>query len=80
MRKYKRNGELETVICNHCGRKLIVKNGLLREGAICVDHVWDFFSEKDGEMHHWDLCEDCYDDFVNQFRIEPTIEEQVEFI
>ncbi|MCD8224692.1 MAG: hypothetical protein LUC99_07610 [Clostridiales bacterium] len=80
MRKYKRNGELETVICNHCGRKLIVKGGLLREGAICVDHVWDFFSEKDGEMHHWDLCEDCYDDFVNQFRIEPTIEEQVEFI
>lgn len=80
MRKYKSNGELTSVVCNCCGKKLVVESGILREGAISVQHTWDFFSEKDGEVHQWDLCEDCYDNFINQFRIEPEIEEQVEFI
>jgi len=80
MRKYKSNGILTSVICNHCGKKMIVEGGILREGAIRVDHTWDFFSEKDGEIHHWDLCEECYDNLVNQFRIEPEIKEQVEFM
>ena len=44
------------------------------------DHTWDFFSEKDGEIHHFDLCEDCYDDWVNQFKLEVEVEEQREFL
>lgn len=80
MRKYKSNGELETVICNCCGKKLIVEGGILREGAIAVDHAWDFFSEKDGEVHHWDLCEACYDHLLDTFRIGADVEEQVEFV
>lgn len=71
---------LETVICNHCGKKMIVEGGILREGAISISHAWDFFSEKDGEVHHLDLCEDCYDEIVSQFRIAPDVEEQVEFM
>ena len=79
MRKYKSNKQLEAIICNCCGKKLIVEEGIVREGAISIDHVWDFFSEKDGEIHHWDLCEACYDELVGQFRIAPDVEEQVEF-
>ena len=80
MRKYKGSGQLETVICNCCGKKLIVDAGIVREGVISVDHTWDFFSEKDGEIHHWDLCETCYDEWISQFQIAPDVEEQVEFI
>lgn len=80
MRKYKSSGELETVICNGCGKKMVVEKGILREGAFRVEYSWDFFSEKDGEVHRWDLCEECYDNLVSQFRIEPDVEEQVEFI
>ena len=57
MRKYTKNGQLETVICNCCGKKLIVDKGILREGCISVNHQWDYFSEKDGEIHRFDLCE-----------------------
>jgi len=80
MRKYKDNGQLETLICNCCGKKLVVEEGIVREGAISIDHEWDFFSEKDGEVHHWDLCEECYDQLISQFRIAPDVEEQVEFV
>ena len=95
MRKYKSGGQLESVICNccgkkmvvkdgvlreGCGKKLVVKSGVLREGAISIHHAWDFFSEKDGEIHRWDMCEECYDNLLGQFRVEPDVEEQVEFI
>ena len=56
MRRYRNGGMLETVICNCCGKKMVVENGILREGAISIDHMWDYFSEKDGEVHHFDLC------------------------
>lgn len=80
MRKYKANGQLEAVICNCCGKKLIVEHGIVREGVIMVDHAWDYFSEKDGDVHHWDMCETCYDLMVSQFRLPADVEEQVEFI
>ncbi len=54
--------------------------GILREGGFSVNYPWDYFSEKDGEVHHWDLCEACYDRLIRQFRIAPEIEEAVEFI
>lgn len=80
MKRYKSDGMLDAVICNRCGKKLVVKDGILREGAARFDHAWDFFSEKDGEIHHWDLCEECYDQLIREFRIAPEIEEQLEFI
>ncbi|MDO4267249.1 MAG: hypothetical protein Q4C73_02155 [Eubacteriales bacterium] len=80
MRRYKSDGSLETVICNCCGKRLIVEKGILREGAFWAEYTWDYFSEKDGERHRLDLCEDCYDHLVSQFRIAPDVEEQVEFI
>lgn len=80
MRRYGRNGQLETVICNMCGKKMIVKEGIAREGVLMLDYVWDFFSEKDGEIHHFDLCEACYDEMIAGFRIPADVEEQTELL
>lgn len=81
MRKYKDGGtQLETLICNGCGKKIIVKNGIIREGVFAVEHAWDFFSEKDGEIHCWDLCEECYDQLLSNFCIDAEVEEQVELL
>ena len=80
MRKYGKNGRLETVVCNLCGKKLAVKEGIIREGAVGFDHAWDYFSEKDGEIHHFDLCEDCYDEFISHFRIPVDVEEATELL
>ncbi|MFR5602316.1 MAG: hypothetical protein ACLTKI_08245 [Lachnospiraceae bacterium] len=80
MRKYRNGGQLESVICNGCGKKMVVENGILREGVVSVNHAWDYFSEKDGEIHHWDLCEECYDHLTAQFLIPVDIEEQKELL
>ena len=79
MRKYKGN-YLTAVICNCCGKNLVVANGIVREGVAHICAEWDYFSEKDGEIHHWDLCEECYDHLVRQFAIAPEIEEAVEIM
>ena len=44
MRKYGKDGRLDCVICNRCGKKLAVKHGIVREGVFTSDHRWDFFS------------------------------------
>ena len=48
MRKYKGN-YLTAVICNCCGKNLVVANGIVREGVAHICAEWDYFSEKDGE-------------------------------
>lgn len=80
MKKYTDGGKLRAVICNQCGKKLAVKDGIAREGFFEVSKNWGFFSEKDGEIHRWDLCESCYDELTAGFRIGIETEEQVEFI
>ena len=71
---------MESVVCNCCGKKLVVKEGMIREGVLTINHAWDFFSEKDGEVHHMDLCEECYDEIISGFRIPVDVEEQTELL
>ncbi len=80
MRKYGESGILLSVVCNRCGKKLAVKDGILREGAAHFDVAWDYFSEKDGEVHHFDLCEECYDGMTREFLIEVDREERTELL
>ena len=66
MRKYGKNGQLETVVCNMCGKKIAVKEGVIREGAVMLNHAWDYFSEND--------------ELVSQFRIPVDVEERTELL
>lgn len=71
MRKYKEEngGTLTQVVCNQCGKELKIENGILKEGVFSVKAEFGYFSRKDGRVHEFDLCEDCYDAFVEQFAV-----------
>lgn len=66
--------EIDKIICNQCGKEIPVVNGVPREGVFSVDHTWGYFSEKDGEKHSFDLCEECYDAMLKGFCIPAEIE------
>ena len=68
MRKYTSGGQLEAVVCNCCGKKLIVVDGIVREGVLSINHAWDF------------LCEPCYDAVISEFKLPVDVEEQKEFL
>ncbi len=76
MRKYcdVEGRKLMRVICNQCGRELKVENGDLREECFSADLVFGYFSRKDGAVHHFDICEDCYDQMIARFAV-PVEEE-----
>ncbi len=77
MRKYleESSNELVSVICNGCGKNLLVENGILKEGCFEGDAVFGYFSKKDGQIHSFDLCEECYDKIIESFAIPVKAEE-----
>ena len=73
MRQYqmdtKEYKKINQIICNCCQKEIAVENGFAREGVFSVDFEWGYFSEKDGEVHSFDLCEKCYDRMVQGFKV-----------
>ncbi|MCI8947612.1 MAG: hypothetical protein HFI91_11270 [Lachnospiraceae bacterium] len=82
MRKFSEQGSrcLTDVICNCCGRKITTENGIVKEGCVSLEIPFGFFSEKDGEIHCFDLCEFCYDRMIADFQIPVEIQEATELI
>jgi len=82
MRKYSEQSEtkLERALCNCCGKELFVENGILKEGFCEVEVEWGYFSKKDGMKHSFDLCEECYDRMIKQFKIPVEETEEKEYL
>lgn len=59
--------------CNCCGRKILPQNGILKEEICKVEKEWGYFSNKDGEIHRFTICESCYDKWVAGFAIPPEV-------
>lgn len=80
MREYGEDRELTRVVCNACGKKLLVENGILKEECIHVDHDFGFFGEKDGESDSFDLCEACYAKLIAGFSVPVDRRERKELL
>lgn len=82
MRRYtiKEEQIITTVKCNKCGREIYHDNHIIKEGVFTVDYQWGYFSDKDREVHSFDLCEECYDEFIKGFKIDVDIREENELL
>ncbi len=72
--------ELELITCNACGRSIPVEKGIVKEGICSCLEKFGYFSNKDGQIHRFDLCESCYDEMVKKFKIPVEIEESNEMV
>ncbi len=79
MRVYKES-QLVQVFCNKCGKEMTVENGILKEGCFRGKQRFDYFSEKDGVVHEFELCESCYDKMIDAFRLPVSQKEETEFL
>ncbi len=70
MRMYEtvtRNSEkVEKVLCNCCGKEIKKEQGYFSD-HLHIEKQWGYFSQKDGRKDDFDICESCYDKFVNSF-------------
>lgn len=80
MRKYQggRDKKLIEIVCNCCGRKLALNDGMMTEEALRIEVEWGYFSGKDGEIHSFDICEECYDRLIQNFAVPPEIKSRIE--
>ena len=72
--------KLTKVFCNQCGKELLVEDGILKEGCFSVDYAFDYFSDKDGYIYKFDLCEKCFDEMIGEFQNPAEITETREFL
>ena len=68
------------IYCNMCGRIIRTEQGVVQEDTIRIEKTWGYFSNKDGEKHSLDICEECYDKLIKGFAIPPEVSEEVELI
>lgn len=64
------------IYCNKCGKKVGTEENITRQEMLHVEKVWGYFSNKDGEKHSFDLCEDCYDAVIKEFMIPVEVAEE----
>ena len=71
MRQYKmqEKKEVDKIICNKCGKEILVENGVAEADMLSVQKRWGYFSNKDNDVHEFDLCEECYDKWIATFSI-----------
>lgn len=72
-----KNSEL---ICNMCGRKLLVEHDIPREDYISVSKSWGYFSTKDGITEQFVICEACSDNLKKSFKVPATVKETSELL
>lgn len=73
------NGE-DLIVCNSCGKVMKVENGILKEDAFEATKEWGYFSEMDTEVHHFNLCEECYGKMISEFKIPVEIKNKLEVL
>lgn len=66
--------------CNCCGKMLKVENGILKEDAFEASKEWGYFSKRDMEVHHFNLCEECYEKLVSNFKIPVEVKKKLEVL
>lgn len=65
----KEQKETTKIICNLCKKEIEVKNGIPKEDVLSVEKRWGYFSDKDNEVHRFDICEECYDKLIASFAV-----------
>ena len=75
-----RKKQLIQVICNKCGKEMLVRGGIVREGCVQIEYPFDYFSEKDGYIYEFDLCEKCFDLWIEGFKHPVHIRDMKEYV
>lgn len=70
----------QSICCNSCGKVLKVENGILLEDAFEATKEWGYFSKRDMEIHQFNLCEECYEKMVSQFKIPVMVKDKLEVL
>lgn len=67
--KTKRIVKIKDIYCNVCGKQIKVENGIVKEDVFEATKEWGYFSRRDLEVHRFNICESCYEEMIQKFKI-----------
>lgn len=79
MKVYKEEQEIltlkktEKIICNLCGRAIKKDGDDTFYDYIEVKKKWGYLSDYDGQVHSFDICQDCYKRLAEEFKVNAEI-------
>lgn len=72
MKRYKtviiEKSQLDTVICNCCGKEISKDQYGQLEDYITIKKTWGYNSAFDGQVHEYDICNSCYKTWIEMFK------------
>ncbi|NLM48446.1 MAG: hypothetical protein GX198_06490 [Epulopiscium sp.] len=73
MRKYKavpiEKEVIDEVYCNICGKKIEKVSPNQFEDYLHIEKLWGYHSKNDGKKDEIDVCQACYEKWINSFKI-----------
>lgn len=57
------------VICNCCGKTIEKAESGRHSDYLSVEKTWGYLSPFDNEIHDFDICDSCYERFIESFAI-----------
>ncbi len=60
---------ISKVYCNVCGREIKPDALGYYPDFLHIEKTWNYFSGRDGETQKADICERCWNDIVENFKI-----------
>ena len=70
----------QIVKCNKCGSIICSGRKFNNKEYLSINKEWGFFSNKDCQIHSFNICEDCYDEMIKEFLIPIDISEKIEVL
>lgn len=80
MRIFDKEHKLIKIVCNQCGGEVKADGEIVKKEFLSVRKEWGYFSDKDAQVHQFDLCEQCYDLLTAGFKIPVEIETKQELL
>lgn len=66
--------KIQKITCNICGEEIKLNDFGYFNDYLSIEKRWGYGSKYDNEVHKIDICESCYDKFMNTLAIEAEIE------
>lgn len=68
------------MVCNCCGKSFAVLNEIPQEDFLHIKKQWGYFSKRDGMIHEFLVCEECYEKWLENFVIPPDEKQATELL
>lgn len=66
--------EVMSVTCDCCGKTEVGEHVEYDSTITSVDISFGYGSSRDTETHYFDICDDCYNDWIATFKYPPQID------